>query len=126
MPAALIFQLPLPHRKLLPNERAHWSVKAAITKAARRVALVEARRVLADAGIPAPRWAKATWRAAFYLGPGNKRPDPDNSIAWLKAYLDGLGDGGVFANDRDIWPERPSFEKVEKMPRVEITISPEQ
>lgn len=59
----------------------------------------------------------------LFLGPRNKQPDPDNIIASLKAYIDGLADAGIVANDKNLWPERPAIQRVERLPRVEITIT---
>ena len=120
---ALTFQLTLPDRRLSPNARHHWSVKAPVAKAARAAARREAERVLD--GRPAPRWTKAGLRPVVFLGPTNRQPDPDNLLASLKAYIDGLADAGIVVNDRDLWPERPTFIRVTKFPRIEITITPE-
>ena len=120
---ALTFQLPLPDRRLSPNARSHWAIKARMVKAARGAARVEALRVLD--GRPAPRWGRATLQPAVFLGPKNRQPDPDNLLASLKSYIDGLADAGIVANDKDLWPERPTFSRVTKFPRIEITILPE-
>ena len=61
-----------------------------MVKAARGAARVEALRVLA--GRPAPRWGRATLQPAVFLGPTNRQPDPDNLLASLKSYIDGLAD----------------------------------
>lgn len=121
---ALTFQLPLPHGSLSPNARVHWAVKSKAVKAARRVACLEAIRVLGDAGVPAPYWGKAKMRVVVFTATA-RRPDPGNFMASLKAYEDGFADAGVILNDRNLWPERPEFRKCERMPRVEITIEPE-
>lgn len=59
----------------------------------------------------------------LFLGPRNKQPDPDNIIASLKAYIDGLADAGIVANDKNLWPERPEIRRVERLARVEIKIT---
>ncbi len=69
-----------------------------------------------------PRWKAASMSVAVFLGPRNKQPDPDNLLASLKAYIDGLADAGVVANDKNLWPDRPRIERVERLARVEITI----
>lgn len=122
---SLTFCLPIPNKVLSPNARAHWTTKALATKKARREAADEARRVLGDAECPAPRWVKAVYRAVLFALPKNLNRDPDNFNASLKAYLDGFADAEIVANDRGLWPERPEFVKVTRMPRVEITITPE-
>lgn len=120
---SLTFQLPLPDRALSPNSRNHWAVKSKAVKAARKTAAEEARRVLSDARMDAPRWKVATMSVVLFLGPRNKQPDPDNIIASLKAYIDGLADAGIVANDKNLWPELPAIRRVERLPRVEITIT---
>jgi hypothetical protein len=119
----LTFQLPLPDRRLSPNARTCRAVKWQAVKAARAAARIEAVRVLE--GCPPPRWGKAKLHPAVFLGPRNRQPDPDNLIASLKSYIDGLADAGIVRNDKDLWPARPTFTRVEKFPRIEITIIPE-
>lgn len=121
----MTFQLPLPPKELNPNARCHWAVKARAVRAARMVALAEARRVLDDLGCPPPRWPRASMRANVYVLSAKRRPDPDNLMASLKAYLDGLASAGIVANDKELWPERPRFHTCERLPRIEITICPE-
>ena len=122
--SALTFQLPIPAKALSPNARLHWAVKSKAVKESRRTACIEALRVLGDAGMPAPYWAKAKMRVVVFTATA-RRPDPGNLMASLKAYEDGFADAGVILNDRNLWPERPEFRKSERMPRVEITIEPE-
>lgn len=123
---SLTLQLPVPDRALSPNARVHWSVKGKAVSAARVAAAVEANRVLFERRppMPPPRWEKARCHAVLFHK-GKRTPDPDNFVASLKPYLDGIADAGLMANDRNLWPERPEFRQVSKMPRVEITISPE-
>jgi crossover junction endodeoxyribonuclease RusA len=121
----LTFYLPIPDKTLSPNARCHWAVKAKAVKAARAAAKIEACRVLGDSGRPAPRWAKAKYTARLYTLPANRVRDPDNFIASLKSYLDGIADAQIVAKDRDLWPERPEFHLCTRMPRVEIVITAE-
>ncbi len=123
---ALTFQLPLPDRALSPNSRNHWAVKSKAVKAARATAKEEAGRVLSDARMDAPRWKVARMDVVVFLGPRNKQPDPDNLIASLKPYIDGLADAGIVENDKNLWPERPEIRRVERLPRIEITITEEK
>jgi hypothetical protein len=123
---SLTFQLPIPAKELRTRNTVGSIggriVKARFTKAARVAAKLEAVRVLE--GRFAPKWPKVAAKVVlFHLGA--KTMDPDNFIASLKAYFDGICDAGVVLNDRGLWPERPRFERVDRMPRVEITISPE-
>ena len=122
---ALTFQLPLADRSLSPNARPHWAVKAKAKKLARALASKEAGRVLCEARMEPPRWCKAGMKAVFFLLPKQQQPDPDNIMAMLKPYIDGLADAGIVANDKNLWPERPEVRRVERLPRVEITITEE-
>lgn len=118
----LAFQLPVPPAYLSPNSRCHWSKKAKEVKTAREAAQIEALRVLN--GRTAPRFTKARFSAIlFHLT--KRTPDPDNFIAMLKPYLDGLADAGIVANDRDLWPERPIFLQCNRLPHVRLTVTPE-
>jgi hypothetical protein len=123
--SSLTFQLPVPSPKLSPNGRYHWAVKADAVADARTTARNEAVRVLADAGIQPPRWKQAKLTAILFRTNDKTTPDPGNFLASLKAYEDGLADAGIIENDRGLWPERPRFERVDSMPRVEITVTPE-
>lgn len=118
----LVLQLPIPDPVLSPNAREHWSTKARATKAARGRAKLEAIRVLDRR--PKPLWRQARYTATLYTMTGRRR-DPDNFIASLKPSLDGIADAGIVRNDRDLWPERPRFERTDRFPRVEIEIVPE-
>ena len=120
---SLTFQLPIPDSVLSPNARPHWSVKSKAVKAARKLAFIEARRVLSDLGIEPPRWVKAKERTVLFLTAKMNQPDPDNFMAMLKPYRDGLADAGIVANDKNLWPERPEIVRVERLPRIEITIT---
>lgn len=86
--------LPLPPKALKPNSRANWKVKAAAGKKARSEA-----GLLARINRPPNPYARATLHATFYM---KNRSDDDNLIAWLKWYRDGLQDGGVIENDRNV------------------------
>ena len=71
--------------------------------------------------IAPPRWVKARyWVTVFHVSPQVR--DFDNVTAAIKGYIDGMADAGVIKNDRDLYPERPRRERVERMPRIEISI----
>lgn len=120
---SLTFQLPPLVRALSPNSRSRWATIEA-KKKARAAAMAEALRVLADAGTPPPRWVKATYIARNY-NTKNCFPDEDNFIASLKAYIDGLEEAGIVANDKGLKIRGTENHVVARMPRVEITITPE-
>jgi Holliday junction resolvase RusA-like endonuclease len=53
------------------------------------------------------------------------RPDGDDLGAWFKAYIDGMADAGVVANDREIrWAADTINSDRGQVRRVEITIRP--
>lgn len=113
--------LPLPHRDLHPNGRPHWRSKARHTKTHRSLAYISACGALPIMEKP-PRWKSAKVQASFFMRT-TKMPDPDGCIAWLKAYIDGVGDAGIFANDRELVWMHPKRAKDAKNPRVELTIT---
>jgi hypothetical protein len=122
---SLTFQLPLPPLILSHNGRVNPFLKRRAVREARAAGKAEALRVLKDASIQPPKWLKACCRTVFYYGPADKKRDPMNALEALKAYIDGIAEAGVIKDDRGLWPERPEFRDVERMPRVEITIEPE-
>ena len=117
-----VLQLPIPHSNLSPNRRCHWAIKAPLVKAARAAANREARRVLSDQGVEPPRWQSANLTATLF-SKGKRRLDPDNFIASLKPYIDGIQDSGIVVNDSELWPEKPIYKIDKKMPRIELAIS---
>ena len=88
--------LPLPHRALRPNGRAHWAEKARKTKAAKSRARLMVLNALANAAEPLhPVRYAVTW---FFKG---AVPDADNCLASCKAYLDGAA--AAFGVDDRVW-----------------------
>jgi len=114
--------LPLPVRKLSPNARVHWAEKAKLVRASRKVASLAALEAL-NLRRP-PGWLKAKMEIRAFFKTMNFC-DPDNFIASLKSSIDGIADSGIIANDKSLWPERPTFEKDAENPRIEITITSE-
>jgi Holliday junction resolvase RusA-like endonuclease len=113
--------LPMPDRKLSPNARTHWAVKARVVKAARDKGKWAAQKVLHDAGIEPPQWSKAHYFVAFFCSTAAKR-DNDNLMASLKSYRDGIADSGLVADDCGMWPQGCEIKKDALNPRCEITI----
>ena len=119
----MIVSFPWPDRRLSPNARCHWRVKAALTKKARadaHVAVLEA----AGASLSAIRASLAgegpiPLRIAFHA-PDRRHRDADNIIASAKAIFDGLADA-LQANDRRFQPSY-EFAEPEKPGRVEVTL----
>lgn len=114
--------LPIPARKLSPNARTHWAEKAKLTKASRKAAHLAALEAL-NLRKP-PGWIKAKLEVKAYFKTLTF-PDPDNFIASLKSSIDGIADSGIILDDKALWPERPTFAKDSRNPRVEITITEE-
>jgi crossover junction endodeoxyribonuclease RusA len=114
--------LPIPVRKLSPNARVHWAEKAKLVRASRKTAHLAAVEAL-NLRRP-PGWVKAKMEVnAFFKH--NRSRDADNFMASLKSVCDGIADAGIIANDKGLWPERPTFEKDSSNPRIEITITEE-
>jgi len=72
----------------------------------------------------APKWIKARMSVQAFFKT-RLYPDPTNLMASLKAAEDGIADAGIVANDRGLWPERPTFATDKENPRIEITITEE-
>ena len=118
----LTFQLPTPPAILFSNgSNGNKFVRREATRKAIGIAKAEAERVMGDAGIAPPKWARARyWVTVFHKS--SQVRDFDNVTAAIKGYIDGLALAGVIKNDRDLYPERPRRERVERMPRIEISI----
>ncbi len=85
--------LPYPAAQLWPNGRYHWSVRARQIKKHREWARLA---TLADNTRPA---TVGRIIATLYPKPRGPAPDRDNTIAAIKAYLDGIADA-LGVNDR--------------------------
>lgn len=120
----LTLQLPIPSTKLRSNGSfGNQFVYRKAFREAKACAKAEAERVLRDAKIDPPKWEKAEYVATMFHATPN-RMDPGNLIAALKAYEDGIAAAGIIVNDKDLYPTSPRFVRVERMPRIEITITP--
>lgn len=94
----LTLYLPLPDRRLHPNGRCHFRVKADMTKAARQLAAYTARIAV---GPRALLWDAATLNLTVCLS-AKRHADQDGAVAWIKAYQDGVADAQVIRNDSGI------------------------
>lgn len=119
---SITITLPMPPSAVRPNGRAHWIAKARANKRCRALAKALCNEALG--GMPSPRWGKATMLidARFRT---SRSMDPDNLIGSIKAYVDGIQDAGIVANDNQLWPLRPTIETRSKSPGLTITIKPE-
>ncbi len=122
MNESITLVLPLPHRCLSPNARAHWTVKAGVTKKARRLA----REAVQAEDVMTVPWGKVTATEAFFYKAIRNR-DERNAVAMLKAYYDGVVDSGLILDDNHniLTHGQPSFYTDKENPRVEITITKE-
>jgi crossover junction endodeoxyribonuclease RusA len=116
---SITITIPIPHRALSPNARTHWATKAKKVKAARGVAWWYAK---VDADWTPTHWTNAISTVVWYAKTAT-HPDPDNALAMLKPYFDGMADAGVLANDRNLAHNPIRFEKDRANPRVELTIT---
>ena len=83
----IIVRLPWPDRKLSPNARVHWAVKAKAVKLARETACVLTKlKLIHGVGIT------ASDLHLTFCPPDKRRRDRDNMIASAKAYIDGISD----------------------------------
>lgn len=95
--------IPRPDRRLSPNVRCHYHVKAKLTAAARKAAWQSAFE--AWQGVTPPRWEKATVRKRWIMPSKAYHPDPTNTDHWLKPTFDGIcNDWGVMIDDRHLHP----------------------
>ncbi len=111
--------LPLPPRVVSPNGRAHWAAKARAVKAMRYRAAAE---TLAARGGRVKSWPTATVQVTYYHR-DRRRRDGDNALAACKAYMDGLADAGLVADDVSLTYLPVQFEVDKANPRVELTIA---
>lgn len=90
------FTFPTPAPKLSLNDRDHWAVKAATTKAWRTAAFVACRNAgLRD--LP-PCLVRVTFTVR-----NNRRADPSNLLPTVKACVDGMVDAGAWTDDNSEW-----------------------
>jgi hypothetical protein len=97
----IVITLPLPDRRLSPNNkpgtRGGRMAMSAAAKKARGIAKIIAMAAFRTAGHKQP-WTRARATATFYW-PDARRRDILNADASLKAYFDGIVDAGVIADD---------------------------
>ena len=120
----LTFQVPVPDPLLNPNRRGPDFLKRQARRVAKQLMRAEVERVLADKALVPPKWARVRCTMSlFYL---TQVWDEDNLIAATKPHRDVLQELGVIQNDRHLHFGEMQRVQVERMPRVEITIEPEQ
>lgn len=116
--------MPLPSRTLSPNGRSHWIPKSQAVAKYRQLAAAEAWVALR---LEASLRQICPWQAASieirYFAKTRRWPDRDNIIATMKSAIDGLTDGGLLADDRDV-QYLPVVRDVDRLrPRVELIVT---
>jgi hypothetical protein len=112
----------IPPRELWPNGRPNPFAKARAVRAHRDTARMTAAAAVTLGRIGKP-WERATLQTAFYW-PDLRRRDEGNAVASLKAYIDGLVDGGLLVDDStaNLRHLPATFDIDRKAPRVDLTI----
>ena len=81
-----------PDASLSPNARGHWARRHRATQEARGAARLATVDALSRLGVAWPKEGGVEVHAGILWGKGRKMVDGDNSVAVLKAYLDGAAD----------------------------------
>ena len=118
---AITIVLPIPPVAVRPNGRAQWRAKAKAVKAMRDRAY--AYTLVELCGDTPPGWTSASVLIDWYHST-KRLMDRDNIIASCKAYIDGIADAGLIADDVGVAYEPVGRFVDPKHPRVEITITP--
>jgi hypothetical protein len=92
--------LPLPPAGLGPNARLHRFARSRLIKAAREAGLLAGRDAMRGEFGPFPVRGACEIVFEFRLGTRHRR-DLDNLVGGMKAYLDGLVDSGLLADDSE-------------------------
>lgn len=97
-------ECPLPPKILHPNSNPHYQSKANAVKKQRKASGEFAWLAAREMAEPLTR---AFVTLHFHLplarrGAKKRFHDPDNLIAWAKSTFDGLVDGGVFTDDKEL------------------------
>lgn len=99
MSESITIAIDIPPRSLSANGRTHWAVKSGDKIAAKQTAFVLARREMLNKNIVA-KWDRFTLSVMWYAARKNWVPDCDNIFSSLKATIDGVGQAGLFVNDK--------------------------
>ena len=97
--------LPLPDRKLSPNNKTkmvHWGTRAKLVRDHREtVATLTMAQLPVEAR--AAKIERALVQMIVYHPSEGFSMDPDNALAWQKSTLDGIADAGVLGDDRNLF-----------------------
>lgn len=106
MNPALTFDVPLYTIGCGPNDRVHWSTRARRAKNLREIGYLRAHSVMRENPMALPESSKTPARLRYTVtwAKGKRRlNDPDNLIAQLKPFTDGLRDAGLIHDDSPQW-----------------------
>jgi hypothetical protein len=116
---SLTVVLPIPDSRLgLNGSHGHWRGKAWIRQEHRHAA-----RILTQATLKGeqPLWEDRVWVDLLWVVKNPAWfPDDDGAWARCKAYRDGVGDAGLFVNDKQVRLREFTTQKGDN-PRVELT-----
>lgn len=119
-PRILIIDIPHPHKVLTPNGRTR--VAAYRRRIAREYREHACKVAMAEQGAARPMNMKAARVQIISKHHRKYTGDGDNTLAGLKAALDGLADSGLVTNDRNFTYPPVKFEKVPKTEAVGIRL----
>jgi hypothetical protein len=115
-PRPLVVTLPLPDKRLLPNNDAPERTRKDLRRQLRKAAGLATR--VATGKFPGeephfPAGVRVVARALVRWDRPGRFPDVDNCIASMKGNQDGLADGFAIADDKQIVRWELAFERVE-------------
>lgn len=116
--------MPWPDRKLSPNARVHWAVKAAAKAKARRDAAYATYDAMPSGAREVRQWFAGDGPIGFqvtFFPPDARHRDDDNMVGSFKAARDGISDA-LAVNDRR-FSASYSFAEPCKPGRIEVVIS---
>jgi Holliday junction resolvase RusA-like endonuclease len=100
----IIITLPVPSKRLHPNDRSVWQARLRPKRLARTLASLVAGQQRPKEPLDAPA-CRIIWKVNT-----KRRRDTDNLVAWCKAYTDGLTDAGIWADDSRVTWVPPAIE----------------
>ena len=115
----ITIELPWPDKRLSPNARVHWAVKARAVKDARQTGYWVA---FAESTVPAYPGIGTKFRSQYtFCPPDKRRRDTDNFVASMKSYQDGVCDW-LCLDDSCFEMEKPEWGEVVKGGKVVLRL----
>lgn len=115
--------LPYPPLGLHPNRRTDNAGYARKLKADAKGWAIKAA-VAALAGREPPRWPACSCEIIYRAARVGRRADPDNLVAWIKHFADGLTAAGIWRDDQNVEWLRPQHVKGD--PAVVLIVRPNE